>query len=41
MKQINSQKLQDKLRKKFLKSGVKMSGPDTIFFRMIQKLEKE
>ena len=32
MKQINSQKLQDKLRKKFLKSGVKMSGPDTIFF---------
>ena len=32
MKQINSQNLQDKLRKKFLKSGVKMSGPDTIFF---------
>ena len=32
MKQINSQKLQHTLRKKFLKSGVKMSGPETIFF---------
>ena len=32
MKQINSQKQQDTLRKKFLKLGVKMSGPDTIFF---------
>ena len=40
MKQINSQKLQDKLRKKFLKSGVKMSGPDTIFFSNDTKIGK-
>ena len=40
MKQINSQKLQDKLRKKFLKSGVKMSGPDTIFFSDDTKIGK-
>ena len=32
MKQINSQKIQNKLRSKFLKSGVKMVGPETIFF---------
>ena len=32
MKQINSQKIQNKLRKKFIKSGVKMKGPETIFF---------
>ena len=32
MKQINSQKIQNKLRNKFLKSGVKMIGPETIFF---------
>ena len=40
MKQINSQKLQDTLRKKFLKSGVKMSGPDTIFFSNDTKIGK-
>jgi UDP-N-acetylglucosamine diphosphorylase/glucosamine-1-phosphate N-acetyltransferase len=32
MKQINSQKNQIKLRNKFIKSGVKMIGPETIFF---------
>ena len=32
MKQTNSQKIQNKLRNKFLKSGVKMIGPETIFF---------
>ena len=40
MKQINSQNLQEKLRKKFLKSGVKMSGPDTIFFSNDTKIGK-
>ena len=40
MKQINSQKLQDTLRKKFLKSGVKMSGPETIFFSSDTKVGK-
>ena len=32
MKQINSQKIQTKLRNKFIKLGVKMVGPETIFF---------
>ncbi len=32
MKQLNLQKLQNALRKKFLKVGVKMIGPETIFF---------
>tara|TARA_B110000971_G_C19937896_1_gene467272 strand:+ start:5 stop:628 length:624 start_codon:yes stop_codon:yes gene_type:complete len=32
MKQINSQKIQIKLRNKFVKHGVKMTGPETIFF---------
>ena len=40
MKQINSQKIQNKLRNKFIKSGVKMIGPETIFFSKIPKLEK-
>ena len=40
MKQINSQNIQNKLRNKFKSSGVKMIGPETIFFRKIQKLEK-
>ena len=40
MKQINSQKQQDTLRKKFLKLGVKMSGPDTIFFSNDTKIGK-
>ena len=32
MKQTNSQKIQNKLRLRFIKSGVKMKGPETIFF---------
>jgi len=32
MKQIDSHKIQIKLRKKFIISGVKMIGPETIFF---------
>ena len=40
MKQTNSQKQQDTLRKKFLKLGVKMSGPDTIFFSNDTKIGK-
>ena len=32
MKQINLQKIQNKLRNKFLKAGVKMLGADTIYF---------
>ena len=40
MKQINSQKNQNKLRKKFIKSGVKMIGPETIFFSNDTKIGK-
>ena len=40
MKELNLQKVQNKLRNKFLTSGVKMLGPETIFFQMILKLEK-
>ena len=40
MKQTKSQKQQDTLRKKFLKSGVKMLGPDTIFFSNDTKIGK-
>ena len=40
MKPLNSQKIQIKLRNKFLKAGVKMLGPETIFFQETQKLEK-
>ena len=32
MKELNSQKIQNKLRIKFIKLGVKMIGPETIFF---------
>ena len=32
MKHLNLQKLQNRLRNKFIKSGVKMSGPETIYF---------
>ena len=32
MKELNSQKIQNKHRNKFLNSGVKMAGPETIFF---------
>ena len=40
MKQLNLQKLQDDLRKKFLKVGVKMIGPETIFFSKDTKIGK-
>ena len=40
MKQLNSQKLQNKLRNKFLKSGVKMLGPETIYFSNDTKIGK-
>ncbi len=40
MKQLNLQKLQYDLRKKFLKAGVKMIGPDTIFFSKDTKIGK-
>ena len=40
MKQLNLQKIQNLLRKKFLKSGVKMIAPDTIYFSKDTKLGK-
>ena len=40
MKQLNLQKLQNDLRKKFLKVGVKMIGPETIFFSKATKIGK-
>ena len=40
MKQLNLQKLQNNLRKKFLKDGVKMIGPETIFFSKDTKIGK-
>ena len=40
MKQLNSQMLQNKLRKKFIKSGVKMIGPETIYFSKDTKIGK-
>ena len=40
MKQINSQKIQKRLRNKFIKSGVKMIGPETIFFSEDTKIGK-
>ena len=40
MKQLNSQKVQNKLRNKFLKLGVKMLGPETIFFSADTKIGK-
>ena len=40
MKQINSQKIQAKLRNKFIKLGVKMIGPETIFFSEDTKIGK-
>ena len=41
MKQLNLQKLQTNLRKKFLKVGVKMIGPETIFFSKDTKIGKD
>ncbi len=40
MKQTNSQKIQKRLREKFIKSGVKMEGPETIFFSEDTKIGK-
>jgi UDP-N-acetylglucosamine diphosphorylase/glucosamine-1-phosphate N-acetyltransferase len=40
MKQINLQKIQIKLRNKFVKLGVKMIGPETIFFSEDTKIGK-
>ena len=40
MKQLNLQKLQNKLRNRFLKSGVKMLGPETIYFSKDTKIGK-
>ena len=38
MKQLNLQKLQNRLRNKFIKSGVKMLGPETIYFSKDTKI---
>ena len=40
MKQMNSKSNQTKLRNYFIKSGVKMIGPDTIFFSKDTKIGK-
>ena len=40
MKQLNLQKLQNNLRQKFLKMGVKMVGPETIYFSKDTKIGK-
>tara|TARA_Y100000768_G_scaffold85663_1_gene61335 strand:+ start:247 stop:870 length:624 start_codon:yes stop_codon:yes gene_type:complete len=40
MKALKLKNIQNKLRNKFLKSGVKMSGPDTIFFSDDTKIGK-
>ena len=40
MKELNTKKIQNKLRNKFLKSGVKMIGPETIFFSKDTKIGK-
>ena len=40
MKQLNLQKLQNNLRNKFSKLGVKMTGPETIYFSNDTKIGK-
>ena len=40
MKQLNLQKLQNQLRHKFLQMGVKMLGPETIYFSKDTKIGK-
>ena len=40
MKQLDLKKLQNSLRNKFLKSGVKMLGPETIYFSKDTKIGK-
>ena len=41
MKELNSHKTQNKLRNKFFKLGVKMTGPETIFFSKDTKIGKD
>jgi len=41
MKQTNLQKIQKKLRDKFLKKGVKMISPETVFFSSDTKIGKK
>ena len=41
MKELNLQKLQNRLRNKFLKLGVKMIGPETIYFSKDTKIGKK
>ena len=40
MKELNSQIIQSKIRNKFFKAGVKMTGPETIFFSKDTKIGK-
>ena len=40
MKELNSQKIQNNLRNKFLKNGVKMIGPESVFFSNDTKIGK-
>ena len=40
MKELNIKKIQNKLRNKFLTNGVKMPGPETIFFSNDTKIGK-
>jgi bifunctional UDP-N-acetylglucosamine pyrophosphorylase/glucosamine-1-phosphate N-acetyltransferase len=40
MKELNLQKFQNKLRNKFLNRGIKMMGPETIFFSNDTKIGK-
>ena len=40
MKELISQKIQNKLRNKFFRLGVKMTGPETIFFSKDTKIGK-
>tara|TARA_S200000501_G_scaffold13909_1_gene12318 strand:- start:176 stop:796 length:621 start_codon:yes stop_codon:yes gene_type:complete len=40
MKQLTFQKEQDKLRRKFLRIGIKMIGPDTVYFSSDTKIGK-
>ena len=41
MKDLNSKKIQNKLRNKFIKSGVRMIGPETVFFSNDTKIGKK
>ena len=40
MKQTNLQKIQERLRDKFIKSGVKMGAPETVYFSKDTKIGK-